>query len=981
MDDIARDGRGRPMSRSRERLRAGAARRLPPGSAGRRWAQAALVAYRSSRTAVGETKAAVAVARASGQAGDPGYADFLGRRAVTPAELEAQRARRPRPDDPRLWALVEDGVGSARTLRSLERQTWAPARTAVVGSDASSTVTDVLAEAAGAGAHVVLLRAGDELTPDCLYRVGVALARDPALDLVSFDDDLLVDGRRASPRFRAAFSPDMLIGAPYLDRSFAIRASLVAGSLAALDDRSIWAALLAAGLLARRCHHVPAVLRTTGRRHDVLAEADAAVVQAHLGDEGRAGCHGDVVRVRWTPAQWPRVSVVIPTRHNRTHLERLLPSLARTDYPDFTVRIVDNGGRTEEREEWYRRAGAALRLQVTWWTEPFNYSRVNNVGARAEDGEVLVFLNDDTEVLDPGWLAELVGWALRPEVGTVGVQMTDAAGLIQHGGVIVGMGGYADHLFQGMVPGSSSLLGPTRWYRDLLAVTAACVAVRRDVFDEIGGFDERFELTGSDVVLGLDAHIAGLRTVCVPFALVSHLESATRGTTVPRADYFASYWRYAPWLGAGDPFFSPNLSLNSREPRLAVPGERTPMDVVSAVLGRTFSAYRSSASDEEAALLADVCRADASDVARVEALHQTHAAPFDVQSVNWFIPDIDSPFYGGINTAFRIADHLTRHHGVRNRFVVWGAPAEEFVRSALAAAFPRLADAEIVFHDGTEEALAALPAADVGIATLWITAYQLLHAAGLRRKFYLVQDYEPSFYPAGTLYGLAEETYRLGLYSLCNTDNLRRVVEEEYGGRGRSFQPAVDGRVFHADGRHEPRPEDPVTVFVYARPGHWRNCWELTSTALRELKRRRGAGVRIVTAGSRYTAADEDMTHLGLLDWRETGRLYRTCDVGLAVQLSRHPSYLPLELMACGVPVVAADNRWGHWILHDGQNSALAMRTVDSLVETLEGLVDDAELRRRLSAGALDTIAAHHADWDEALSGVYGYLCDPEGTA
>jgi glycosyltransferase involved in cell wall biosynthesis len=392
--------------------------------------------------------------------------------------------------------------------------------------------------------------------------------------------------------------------------------------------------------------------------------------------------------------------------------------------------------------------------------------------------------------------------------------------------------------------------------------------------------------------------------------------------------------------------------------------------------------FRHKTDAPESRMLADNCRALPIDQKAVEALHAANAAPFEVKTVNWFIPDIDSPFYGGINTALRIADQLAREHGVENRFVVWGSPPDHFIRSGLAAAFPALADAPIYFYDGSMGAsLERLPEADVAIATLWVTAYAVAHFPGAKRKFYLVQDFEPMFYPASTLYALTEESYKLGLYGLCNTDNLRQIYTQDYAGKGMSFTPAVDPKVFHARGRVERMPEDPATVFVYARPGHWRNCWELASLALEELKDRLGDRVRIVTAGSWAVPESgfSGMHHYGLLDYRATGELYRTCDVGLALTVSKHPSYLPLELMACGVPVVAFDNPWGHWVLEDGQNSLLSKRTVDSLVDNLERAVMDYELRQRLRKGALETIAAGHAEWQPALSGIYGYLCDPEG--
>ena len=118
--------------------------------------------------------------------------------------------------------------------------------------------------------------------------------------------------------------------------------------------------------------------------------------------------------------------------------------------------------------------------------------------------------------------------------------------------------------------------------------------------------------------------------------------------------------------------------------------------------------------------------------------------------------------------------------------------------------------------------------------------------------------------------------------------------------------------------------------------------------------------------------------HLGLLDYRETGDLYRRCDIGVALTVSEHPSYLPLELMACGVPVVAFDNPAGYWILRHEENSILVRRTVDGVREGVERLVLDTGLRAKLGRGALQSIKERHSDWDEALSGIYAYLTDPE---
>jgi glycosyltransferase involved in cell wall biosynthesis len=168
---------------------------------------------------------------------------------------------------------------------------------------------------------------------------------------------------------------------------------------------------------------------------------------------------------------------------------------------------------------------------------------------------------------------------------------------------------------------------------------------------------------------------------------------------------------------------------------------------------------------------------------------------------------------------------------------------------------------------------------------------------------------------------------------------------------------------------------------MYARPGHWRNCWELAEPALIEVKRRFGSDVRIITAGSWATGDDLGMgiEHLGMLDYRDTGELYRQCDVGIALTLSAHPSYLPLELMACGTPVVAFDNPAGDWILRDGVNSVRCRRTVDSLADAIGGLVADPARRVAMSAAASRTIAERFSSWSDTLDGVYDILADPQG--
>ncbi|MBD8538754.1 glycosyltransferase family 2 protein [Frigoribacterium sp. CFBP 8751] len=686
-----------------------------------------------------------------------------------------------------------------------------------------------------------------------------------------------------------------------------------------------------------------------------------------------------VTRVLFEPDAWPTVSIVTPTRHGRSNLERLLPSLAKTDYPaDFDLTIIDNGRESPENVQWYAETEFSVSPNVIWWSEtPFNYSRVNNVAVAATAGEVVVMLNDDTEIVDPVWLREMVGHLMREGVGTVGVQHRQAEGLIQHGGVTIGPNGFADNTFAGMTPGDDSLIGSTRWYRNSLAVTGACVAIRRSDFEAVGGLDERFILCGSDVVLGLDQVIAGRRNVVIPFDTVRHYESITRGSSVPMEDFYASYWRYHPWLQNGDPYSSPNVSRLSAIPRFASTRDVKPVQLAFAVMGRAYTKVAQSGSiSEEAQSLLATASVSRAHVERVVESHRSVSGFADVKTINWFIPDVDMPFFGGLNTAFRIADKLSRDHGVKHRFIAFAQPNHAYISSAIAAAFPSLADAEVMFYDGSQEQIDAVPAADAAVATLWLTAMHVAKSTSAPRKFYLMQDYEPGFYPASSMYAMAEESYRLGLYGICNTSSMHDIYRS-YGGSSMYFTPAVDRGIYHAEGRRTKAPDEPITIFAYARD-HFRNCWELVFAALTEIKRRHGDRVRIVAAGARYLPNSADFIDMGLLDYRATGAMYRETDIGLTMQISRHPSYLPLELMGSGVPMVAPDSAWFTWLFEDRRNSRLTMRTVDDIVENLEALILDAEARRAMSHEALETIDSNHNSWDDALAGIFDYLTDPE---
>ena len=237
----------------------------------------------------------------------------------------------------------------------------------------------------------------------------------------------------------------------------------------------------------------------------------------------------------------------------------------------------------------------------------------------------------------------------------------------------------------------------------------------------------------------------------------------------------------------------------------------------------------------------------------------------------------------------------------------------------------------------------------------------------VKRKCYFVQDYEPLFYPAGSTSSLVEATYKFGFDAICNTEPLAELYRS-HGGRADFFIPAVDKAVFNDINRYVPNSSDPVIIFNYARPGHPRNCFELISAALKQTKKIFGKDIRIITAGADWSPAqyglEDTLEHLGLLSYEETGELYRCCDIGVVAMATRHPSYLPLELMACGTAVCTNQSKYTDWVLQNNINSALFDFSVTSIVDTLSHTISNKEFRDMIVCQGSKDIELNHSSWD-----------------
>lgn len=488
------------------------------------------------------------------------------------------------------WELcLADGGSTEPTVSSLIRRQSDPRIRAVYLADNRGIAGNTNAAIALAkGDYIAFVDHDDLLAPFALFEVATAVNRQPEVDFIYSDEDKLDEsGQRVDPVFKPGWSPDLLRHHNYICHLVVLRRALVGqlnGLRTGFDGAQDYDLVLRASELADRIVHIPKVLYHWRLHPESTAQNSSS--KAYLIDAGRRALEEHLQRTaamaHVTPAEQPGeyrvtyqlprqplVSVLIPHRDQLQLLDRCIASIAQSTYANFEIFILDNGPPSDAAVAYYRQLEMRLPVRVLRWTRPFNYAAINNYGAIHARGEVLLFLNDDIEAIDPDWLEAMVTHAMRPEIGAVGAKLLFADGTIQHAGVVLGMGGAAGHVHSRFPGDAGGYLGRLRHVQNVAAVTGACLMTRRNVFESIGGFDERFVLAYNDVDYGMSVRASGRRVLWTPEAQLYHLESKTRGYEDDpakqerfRREFALFRQKWQRELAAGDPYFNPNFRLD-----------------------------------------------------------------------------------------------------------------------------------------------------------------------------------------------------------------------------------------------------------------------------------------------------------------------------------------------------------------------------------------------------------------------------------
>jgi glycosyltransferase involved in cell wall biosynthesis len=440
------------------------------------------------------------------------------------------------------------------------------------------------------GDYIALLDNDDIILPFALFEIVKHLNENPQIDIIYSDEDKLLDGKRINPFFKPAWSPDLMRCQNYLCHLTAIRRCLVdqiGGFRSEFNGAQDFDLFLRLSEIAGKILHIPKVLYNWRMIESSTAanpgsknyaqEAGLNAVDQHLKRLYGDGAYAKESEYLFVyDARYPLppnllVSIIIPTKDGLQFLKPCIESIInKTKGIDYEIIIIDNNSENLETFEWLKFISDKYsNIKVIKAEYHFNWSKLNNQGIGVSNGDVFVFLNNDTEILTEDWLVRLSENAWRDDVGLVGPLLLFDDHTIQHAGVVVGIGGWADHVFKGLPTEHKAMpfISPMVT-RNVLAVTGACMAVSRKTLDKIGIFNEKYIICGSDIDLCLHAYESKLFNVYTPFVKMIHHESKTRDSFIPEEDFLMSYRVYHPYLSGGDPFFSPNLDLKSVIPKI-----------------------------------------------------------------------------------------------------------------------------------------------------------------------------------------------------------------------------------------------------------------------------------------------------------------------------------------------------------------------------------------------------------------------------
>ena len=856
----------------------------------------------------------------------------------------------------------------------------------------------------------------DDLLVPSAVQDSVAKLEEGDYDAVYSDEDIVTEsGKVLNKLFKPDFSPDLLYAQNYICHFFVVKktvADKVGKFNPEYDGAQDYDFVLRVMEQTKKFGHVDKILYhwlatedSTSTNSDAKPYAQTAglkALDAHLkrvyGKQAEAVETDNlfVYQPRYHNLKNQKIDIIIPMRDKWILSDTCVSSiLSKTAYRNYQITIIDNGSQEKQSKAWLKMiARIDKRVRVLTADFEFNWSRLQNFGIQHSNADVFVFLNNDTIIVDENWLEILGEQAIRQSIGVVGPLLLYDDETIQHAGVVVGLGGYADHVYKGAaaVHAGVNFISPMV-QRDVLAVTGACMAISRETLDKIGLFDEKFLICGSDVEMCIRAHEMGLYNVYTPNTKLVHLESKSRSSKVPEVDFRLSRVTYQKYWDNGDPFYNNNLNYNFVIPFEAPKGynksKKTRLKKSikrSAIVRKTYSGLRNTLKDNKVArkiyrkirnsketIINSNNRQKQVQLEDFRVTEIKDIKPIKAESVsekiriNLLIPSLNPEHvFGGIATAVKFFEQFESEQ-FDKRIVIVDMPlrrkslAEKYKQYTIVKNDAEATEAlQIVEIAESEKCRLTVTKNDVFIATAWWTAYSIAPLVKWQKEqyklketrplIYLIQDFEPGFYNWSSRYAMAENTYKLSVPTIAvfNSTELKEFFKRKnyHFMKEYSFSPILNDKLKQHLLNDEEIPRK-KQIIVYGRPNTPRNAFEIVVDSLRRaFKDRDDANEwKLISMGEDHAdAVIKGKTHLvsvGKLTLDGYAKVMEESYLGISLMVSPHPSYPPLEMSSFGVRVIT--NQYDNKNLGGFNNNIISVDGCDPeiIASTLKKYIDN----------------------------------------
>ena len=442
------------------------------------------------------------------------------------------------------------------------------------------------------GDYIALLDHDDLLPLNCLYEVVKAINENPDVEFIYTDEDKIttMDKPRFDPHFKPDFAIDTLRSNNYICHFSVFRKDLMeklGGERSKYDGAQDYDIIIRMAEIAKNIKHIPKILyhwrvhelstaKAGGDAKPYAFEAGIPVLQDHLKRVGLEGqvTHGATLgtyKIDYKVKGNPKVTILIPNYNEAKTLKTCINSVLKlTTYKNYEIVVIENNSTEDSIFKYYKELENEEKVKVIYYPDKgYNYAKIMNYGVKNTDGEYIVQLNNDTELITPDWLEKMLGMNQREDVGAVGVKLYYPDGTIQHAGTIIGVYGVAGHVFKGLYKNTHGYFARESHIQNLSAVTAACMMAKRSIYEKVGYMDEDFAVAFNDIDFCLKIIESGKLIVYNPFVELKHYESKSRGeedTPEKQARFKGEidlfYKKWGDYKKKGDPYYNINLRLD-----------------------------------------------------------------------------------------------------------------------------------------------------------------------------------------------------------------------------------------------------------------------------------------------------------------------------------------------------------------------------------------------------------------------------------